>query len=202
MTRSRTLGVVAGVVVLALGAAPVFAQDEAPAEPMDSMAGMSVEVTGVEYAYTGLPETLEVGSEITFANDGAELHEIIIMRVADGVDQSFEELMAMDAEGIDPMAEGLVEMVGAGPLFALPGTTAEGSIVLDKAGRHVALCFIPQGAVPEVFEAAGLDIMDMGPETDVASLPEEIQAIFMGPTHLDGGMVQQFTVVDSEDAAA
>ncbi len=202
MTRSRTLGVVAGIAALALVAVPALAQEEAPADSMDSMAGMSVEVTGVEYAYTGLPETLEVGSEITFTNGGSELHEIFIVRVADGVEQSFEELMAMDAEGRDPMAEGLVEMVGAGPLIALPGATAEGSLVLDKPGQHVALCFIPQGAVPETFEAAGVDIMQMGPETDVASLPEEIQAIFMGPTHLDGGMVQPFTVVDSAEASA
>lgn len=198
MTRTRTLGVVAAVAALTLTAVPAFAQDDAPAESMDeAMASVSVGVTGVEYAFQGLPESVEVGSEITFTNEGAELHEIVIVRVADGVEQSFEELMAMDAEGRDPMAEGLVEMVGAGPLLALPGETAEGSLVLDKPGEHVALCFIPQGADPAVFEAAGLDIMDMGPETDPATLPEEIQAIFMNPTHMDGGMVQTFVVTEA-----
>jgi len=99
MTRSRTLGVVAGIAALTLAATPVFAQEEvAPADSMDSMdsmAGMGIEVTGVEYAFTGLPETLEVGSEITFTNDGAELHEIAVIRIAEGVTESLEDLLAM-----------------------------------------------------------------------------------------------------------
>ena len=168
MTRTRTLGIVAGMVVLALSAAPAMAQDEASSDEMDSMADMSVEVTGVEYAFTGLPEALEVGSEITFTNGGAELHEIVIVRKAEGVTETLEELLAMDAEGRDPMAEGLVELVGEGPLIAFPGTTAEGSLVLDQPGEHIALCFIPQGFDPAVFEANGVDIMTMSEDTDPA----------------------------------
>jgi plastocyanin len=191
---------------LTLAATPVFAQEEAaPADSMDSMdsmAGMAVEVTGVEYAFAGLPETLEVGSEITFTNDGAELHEIVIVRKAEGVEETIEELLAMEAEGRDPMAEGLVEMVGEGPLIAMPGTTAEGSLVLDKPGEYVALCFIPQGFDPAAFEAAGVDIMTMGPETDMATLPEDIQAIFGNPPHLAAGMIQPFAVTEAEQPAA
>ena len=201
MTRSRSLGVVAAVAALALAATPTLAQDEAATE-MDSMAGMGVEVSGVEYAFSGLPETLEVGSEITFTNDGAELHEIVIVRKAEGVEETIEELLAMEAEGRDPMAEGLVEMVGEGPLIAMPGTTAEGSLVLDQPGEHVALCFIPQGFDPAAFEAAGVDIMTMGPETDLASLPEEVQAIFANPPHLAAGMIQPFMVTAAEELAA
>ena len=201
MTRSRSLGVVAAVAALALAATPTLAQDEAATE-MDPMAGMGVEVSGVEYAFSGLPETLEVGSEITFTNDGAELHEIVIVRKAEGVEETIEELLAMEAEGRDPMAEGLVEMVGEGPLIAMPGTTAEGSLVLDQPGEHVALCFIPQGFDPAVFEAAGVDIMTMGPETDLASLPEEVQAIFANPPHLAAGMIQPFMVTAAEEPAA
>ena len=201
MTRSRSLGVVAAVAALALAATPTLAQDEAATE-MDPMAGMGVEVSGVEYAFSGLPETLEVGSEITFTNDGAELHEIVIVRKAEGVEETIEELLAMEAEGRDPMAEGLVEMVGEGPLIAMPGTTAEGSLVLDQPGEHVALCFIPQGFDPAAFEAAGVDIMTMGPETDLASLPEEVQAIFANPHHLAAGMIQPFMVTAAEELAA
>ena len=32
--------------------------------------GLSVEVGGVEYAYTGLPRSLPAGTELTFRNDG------------------------------------------------------------------------------------------------------------------------------------
>lgn len=197
MTRTRTLGIVAGMVVLALSAAPAMAQDEASSDEMDSMADMSVEVTGVEYAFTGLPEALEVGSEITFTNGGAELHEIVIVRKAEGVTETLEELLAMDAEGRDPMAEGLVELVGEGPLIAFPGTTAEGSLVLDQPGEHIALCFIPQGFDPAVFEANGVDIMTMSEDTDPATLPAEVQAIFANPPHMAAGMIQQFVVADA-----
>jgi plastocyanin len=203
MTHSRTSGVVAAMAALALTAVPVFAQDEAPAEPMDTMAEeMTVEVTGVEYAFAGLPETLEVGSEITFTNEGAELHEIVLVRKADGVTESIEELLAMEAEGRDPMAEGLVEMVGEGPLIAMPGMTAEDSLVLDQPGEYVALCFIPQGFDPAAFEAAGLPIEEMGPEFDPSTAPEEIQAIFANPPHIAAGMIQPFTVVEAEEEAA
>lgn len=198
MTHSRTLGIAAGIAALALGVAPVAAQDEAPADPMDSMAGMGIEVTGVEYAFAGLPETLPVGSEISFTNDGAELHEIVIIRKAEGVTESIEELLAMEAEGRDPMAEGLVEMIGEGPLIAFPGTTAEGVLVLDQPGEHVALCFIPQGFDPAVFEANDVDIMTMGEDTDPTTLPDEVQAIFANPPHLAAGMIQPFVVTAAE----
>ena len=198
MTHSRSLGVVAAVAALTLAAVPVVAQEEAPAESMDdAMAGMSIAVTGVEYAFAGLPETMEVGSEISFTNEGAELHEIVIVRKAEGVTESIEELLAMEAEGRDPMEEGLVELVGAGPLIAFPGTTAEGTLVLDQPGEHVALCFIPQGFDPAVFEANGVDIMTMGEDTDPATLPEEVQAIFANPPHMAAGMIQPFVVTEA-----
>ena len=204
MTRTRTLGVMVGSAALALsmGVATATAQDEAPAEPMDSMAGMSVEVTGVEYAFSGLPEMLEVGTEISFTNGGAELHEIVLIRKAEGVTETVEELLAMEAEGRDPMAEGLVELVGEGPLIAFPGTTAEGVLVLDQPGDYVALCFIPQGFDPAVLEANGVDIMSMGEDTDPSTLPEEVQAIFANPPHLAAGMIQPFTVTAAEGEAA
>ena len=199
MTRSRTLGVLAGATLLALGASPTFAQDEAPADPM---AGMSVQVTGVEYAFTGLPETLPVGSELSFTNDGAELHELVVVRIADDVTESVEELLAMEGEGRDPMAEGLVEMVGEGPLFAEPGQMAEGALVLEREGRYVALCFVPQGFDPLVLEAAGLGPDDLGPETDPSTLPEEVQAILANPPHLAAGMIQEFVVTADDESEA
>lgn len=203
MIRPRSMMTLTMTAILAFAATPALAQDDAPAEPMDTMADMSLEVTGVEYVFMGLPETLPVGSEISFTNGGAELHEIVIVRKADGVTETIEELLAMEAEGRDPMEEGLVEMVGEGPLVAPPGMTAEGTLTLDRPGEYVALCFIPQGFDPAVFEANGVDLMAMGPDTDVATLPEEVQAIFANPPHLAAGMIQTFVVTaDDGDAEA
>mgnify|MGYP001826924169 FL=1 len=170
--------------------------------PADSMDDMTVEVTGVEYAFTGLPETLPVGSQLTFTNQGAELHELVLVRIADGVTESLEELLAMEAEGRDPMAEGLVEMVGAGPLLAMPGETAEGSLALDQEGQYVALCFIPQGFDPTALQAAGVGLEDLGPETDPSTWPEEVQAIMANPPHLEGGMITEFLVTAGDETTA
>ncbi len=195
MTRTRTLGVMVGSAALALsmGVATAVAQDEAPAEPMDSMADMTVEVTGVEYAYSGLPDTLPVGSTLTFTNEGIELHELILIRIADDVTESFEEILAMSEEGTDPMEAGLIEMVGEEPLIAEPGQTAEGSLTVDREGRYVALCFIPQGFVPETL--AGFGVTEDMPEEE---WPPEAQAIRANPPHVFAGMVQELTVVAAE----
>ena len=198
MIRRRGPLALAMAVALTLAVTPMVAQDEATEEPMHDMSGIGVEVTGVEYAFLGLPRELPVGSEISFTNEGAELHEIVIVRIADGVTEHIYELLALAAEGRDLMAEGLVEMVGQGPLVAPPGMAAEGTLVLDRTGEYLALCFIPQGFDPAVFKANGVDLMAMGPDTDISTLPEEIQAIFGNRPHFRSGMYQQFVVTDAE----
>ena len=188
MIRSRTLALVGAAALLLVSAAPAVAQDDA------AMDAMTVEVGGVEYAYTGLPTSLPSGTELTFRNDGIELHELVLVRIADGVTESFEELLAMEAEGRDPMAEGLVEM--AGPLIAGPGEVAAGSLPLELEGNYVAICFIPQGVIPE--ELAALGIEDMGPDMDMSALSPEAQeymaALEANPPHFALGMVQEFAV--------
>ena len=156
MTRTRTLGVVIGTAALALAAVPALAQDDAEtmAEP--------IEVGGVEYAFTGLPTSVPAGTELTLRNDGAELHEIFVMRVADDVTESFDELMAM---GEEAMTSGKVVPVSEAPLVVMPGETSEGSIALEQEGRHVAICFVPQGVIPA--DLAALGITDIGPDMDV-----------------------------------
>ena len=194
MSRSRSLALFGATALLLLSAAPVVAQDEASPDTTMEMEGLTVEVGGVEYAYTGLPTTLPAGTELTFRNDGAELHELVLVRIADGVTESLEELLAMESEGRDPMAEGLVEMVGDEPLIATPGEMAEGSLPLEREGRYAALCFIPQGFVPSELEALGFTLEMLGPDPDPADLPPEVQEVMANPPHLAAGMVQEFTV--------
>ena len=194
MSRSRTLGIVGAAALLVVSAAPAAAQDEAATDSTMDMEGLSVEVAGVEYAYTGLPTSLPAGTALTFRNDGAELHELIVARIADGTTESLEELLGMEAEGRDPVAEGLVEIIGGAPLIANPGEVAEGSLLLEREGDYVALCFIPQGFVPSELEALGVTPEMMGPDTDPADLPPEVQELMANPPHLAAGMIQEFTV--------
>ena len=142
--RSRTLALVGAVALLLVSAAPVVAQDEATTDNAMDMEGLTVAVGGVEYAYTGLPTSVPVGTTLTFTNNGAEVHEMVLLRIGDETTETLEELLAMDAEGRDPMEEGLVEFIGGEPLFAAPGTTAEGTLPLDREGRYVVMCSIPR----------------------------------------------------------
>lgn len=194
MSRSRTLAIVGAAALLVVSAAPVAAQDEATTDSTMDTEGLSVEVAGVEYAYAGLPTSLPAGTALTFRNDGAELHELIVARIADGTTESLEELLGMEAEGRDPVAEGLVEIIGGAPLIANPGEVAEGSLLLEREGNYVALCFIPQGFVPSELEALGVTPEMMGPDTDPADLPPEVQELMASPPHLAAGMIQEFTV--------
>ncbi len=188
MSRSRSLALVGAAALLLVSAAPVVAQDEATTDDTMDMEALAIDVGGVEYAFTNLPTSVPVGTELTFSNNGAEVHEMVLLRFADGVTESLEDLMAMDAEGRDPMAEGLVEIVGGMPLFAAPGTTAEGSLTVESEGRHVALCFIPQGLTD--FSA----LEQIGPDTNPEDLSPELQALMANPPHVALGMVQEFTV--------
>jgi len=188
MSRSRTLALVGAAALLLVSAAPVAAQDEATTDDTMDMEGLSLDVGGVEYAFTRLPSSVPAGTTLTFTNEGAEIHEMVVVRVADGVTESLEELLAMEAEGRDPMAEGLVEMVGDMPLFAAPGTTAEGTRTLGVEGRYAVLCFIPQGLTD-------MSVLEqLGPDANPEDLAPEIQALMANPPHLALGMIQEFTV--------
>ena len=188
MSRSRTLALVGAAALLLASASPVMAQDDtATDDPMD-MEGLTLDVGGVEYAFTNLPTSVPVGTSLTFTNNGAEVHEMVLMRIGDDVTESLEELLAMEAEGRDPMAEGLVEMVGDMPLFAAPGTTAEGTRTLESEGRYVVLCFIPQGLTD-------MSVLEqLGPDSNPEDLPPEVQALMANPPHFALGMIQEFTV--------
>ena len=189
MSRSRTLALVGAAALLLVSVAPVAAQEEeANTDSAMDTEGMTVEVTGVEYAFQGLPTSLPAGSELTFTNAGAEVHELVLLRIADDTTETLEELLAMEAEGLDPIGEGLVEFIGGAPLFAAPGAVAEGTLPLEQEGRYAALCFIPQG----VTDMSALEFL--GPDADPADAPPEVQELAGNPPHLALGMIQEFTV--------
>jgi plastocyanin len=146
----------------------------APAEASagaTASAGAGTEVVGVEYAYENIPDSVALGTELTFRNNGAEAHEMVLARKNAGVTTSFEELLAMPEEE----SSKLVTFVGQ--LMANPGETAEGSLVADGAGDYLAICFFPQGWT---------EIPEGTPGPD-ASLPA-------GAPHFTLGMLKEFTV--------
>jgi plastocyanin len=134
-------------------------------------AGAGTEVVGVEYAFQGIPDSVAVGTAMTFRNGGQEAHEIVLARKNAGVTTTFEELLAM------PEEESSKFVTFVGQLMANPGDTAEGQLVADAAGDYLAICFFPQGwtEIPE------------GTPDPAASPPT-------GAPHFTLGMLQEFTV--------
>ena len=199
MERSRKLAGLLASAALVLAAAPAWAQDESPSAPADmgdmaDMAGPTIEVTGVDYAYVGLPTSVPAGTTLTFKDDGTEVHEMIVVHILDET-TPLEELMAMPPEDTASLSE------DAGALFALPGTSADGSITLETPGRYVALCFVPQGMSIDAFESVGIDPYQLDPEADPSELPPEAQELFASlqsnPPHMALGMIQEFTVTEA-----
>ena len=113
--------------------------------------------------------------------------------------ESFEELLALSASGVDLEAEGYIDMeFGNQMLLATSGQSAEGGIILDREGRYAALCFIPSGLESAKLEELGVDLSTLGPDTDPSTMSPEVQAylgeVMGNPPHIAQGMIQEFFV--------
>lgn len=152
----ETLSVmVTAAMLLLLGAGSAGADDH------------TVEITGVDYAFDGVPETVPTGTELTFTNASeVEFHEMVMFRVDDDQDMSLEEIVEKAAQESDgPPPEWLTFK---GVALAMPnedGFTPEGPVVLDEPGRYLLLCFIPTGADPEAI-AEAIESGATGPELE------------------------------------
>jgi hypothetical protein len=135
-----------------------------PGEPPADGAS-PVTVTAVEYAFDDVEVDYPAGDHaFTLANEGAELHEVILLRIReDGV--TFDDLMAMS----DEEAEAAIDFVGGA--VACPGDTAEPFGATLEPGRYVLACFLPVGSTPGA-DPAQLD----------------------GPPHAEEGMVHEIVI--------
>ena len=99
------------------------------------------DVTAADYSFAGIDDEMAAGvHSFEITNEGAEAHVLSVIRKADGVTQSWDEILAA-GEG-----SGLYEDVSNG--FAPPGGT--GYAVVDLApGEYMALCPIPTGTTME-----------------------------------------------------
>jgi len=86
------------------------------------------------------PETIEAGEVILgFTNQGAELHEAVLMRLAEG--SSVEDLIGLLSGEAPPAPEAMPVGVG-GVQGILPGASQVAKLDLE-AGNYVLLCGIP-----------------------------------------------------------
>ena len=163
-------------------------------------------VAASEYAFGGIPEEVPAGpTVINLENIGEQVHEIAIYRINDDVTLTIEELLALPEEEADAMVTFL------GENFAFPGDAGH-KVVDFTPGRHVALCFIPDGTTAENFEQMiaeeeGEEAEGSIPEDTMqpsgSSVPADGSAPAEGsapggeehPPHFTLGMIQEFTVV-------
>lgn len=157
---------------------PAF--DEPYAQVIEYMRGncgyAELNLVASDYEFGGLsPEVTAGPTIISMENIGEEVHEIALFRFNDDVTMTAEELLAL------PEEEAFANVTPAGFAFVFPG--AVGNTVVDfTAGRYVALCFLPEGALPEVM--AQME----GPES---TTPPGVE---LGPPHFTLGMLHEFQV--------
>jgi len=145
-----------------------------PASPVSSEAGgRTFSVTGEDYAFRGLPPEINAGDKLTLTNASTkELHELVAVRLKDGESRSSAELAklgedefaALAAEPGPPTAVLLRAPGGA------PQIDAVGDGTLSKPGRYFIGCFIPTGADPAAYLAAGEQETD-GPPAGFDGVP-------------------------------
>lgn len=186
-----TLPLAAGLVLAALLAgcgaeATPSAAPATPAPPADAddapLPADAVEVVGVDYGFDGLPPSVTPGTALSFRNASAEeFHEMVVMRVADGEDRPVEELIGLPEDQLMPLLS-FVGVAAAAPEET--GTVVDGDLTLVEAGRYVLVCFIPQGADPELVEATFLG-------EEPADGPPDLGD---GPPHAMVGMARDLTV--------
>ena len=152
---------------------PEFGEAQAEVDPWmfdECDFDQKAEVSASEYKFEGLPDELDTGNTaILLTNEGEEMHELAVMRKADGVTQSWDEILALPQEE----AEQLVVQVGG--TFA-PRKDTKGMAVVDLVpGEYVVTCFVPTGST----------MAADGAVTEGTGVP-----------HFMGGMVHEFTVAD------
>lgn len=196
-TGGRT-AVLALTLAVAVGAAACSSDDgdaepettvsaHAPADTADD--GSAIEVVGVDYAFEDAPTQATSGTSFTFSNDSTvEAHEMIVMRIDEEETRPLQELLELPPEEVEQVS------TFVGMQFALPGEDGVDPespkepappVTLSEPGRYVFLCFIPEGADPDVYR----EVL----EADGASGPPEAEG---GPPHAALGMVHELTITE------
>jgi hypothetical protein len=149
-------------------------------EPSDDAQAVTIGVVEAQeggqtvYSFTENAANIPgVGSyAVTFQNDGAEAHELIVSRINDDETRTIEELLQALAAG----EEGQTFSTLVGATSACPGESTTVGMDIESAGRYVLSCNFPVGSVP------GLSMEDFGALAETA------------PPHAAQGMVVEAVV--------
>lgn len=189
MTTPRKLALRLGI--LALGAGLIFSlacssdddDTASPASTPTSPAPVTLNVTGVDYGFLGLPGTsIAVGSSVQFKNDSdKEIHELVALRINDDEKRAVKDLLALSDEELMGVLAMDPEMVLVAPPSS-EGFAVVGDGKFSRAGRYAILCFIPTGADPDAFMEAAQGGGEGPPQIDG------------GPPHAFQGMVGEVIV--------
>lgn len=195
MSSARFRRSMVGVALSALMVLGACVDDDDPEEtpteestseesPADESPGASadVAVTGADYSYTGIDETLAAGAKVTFKNTSAkEAHEIVAFKLPDTEKRPAADIFKL------PEAE-LNAALGGPPAFVIvappssDGMAVVGDGTLNDPGRYVFACFIPTGANPDEYMKAAQEAGDDAP------------VVAGGPPHFTQGMFAEATV--------
>lgn len=114
-----------------------------PAEDLDPDA-TPVTVTAKDYEFVGADALAAGGSfGVTFENEGNEIHEFALSRLAEDEDRPVEEILA---SGEEP------ELTEVAFGIACPGASTTFNADVSEPGRYVAVCFVPVGTTAETTE--------------------------------------------------
>lgn len=100
----------------------------------------TVEVAAGEFQYEGIASTYSSGkTAFRVTNNGAQVHELLILRRNDGVTESWDDILVLSEE------EGMRVASVSGAAF-VPSTGSQGVLIANLTpGDYVAVCFIPDG---------------------------------------------------------
>lgn len=99
-----------------------------------------IDVSGIDYGFEGLPDTIDAGRvAIRFTNNTEmdEPHELVLMRKVEGVTETASELLAL------PEEELMSKIIPAAVVFADAKDGTGVALVDLEAGNYVAVCMIP-----------------------------------------------------------
>jgi hypothetical protein len=135
---------------------PAFASAQGEVYPqLGGLCGFEqVDVTAVDDGYEGFPAQLAAGTAVVTldnASAAGELHEMVLIKLAEGDRTSLDDLFAMSeeeaADHFDPTSPPVAVLAAADQVG---GTSVE-----LTPGRYVYACFIPVGTTSFEAEGAG-----------------------------------------------
>ena len=145
--------------------------------------GDTVTVTGTDYRFENLPESVKAGTTLTLKNSSSkELHEMVVVKLPDTEKRSVDELIKLPEAQFEAVSPNRPALVRLRPPGGAPEIKALGNGKLTEKGRYIVVCAIPTGADPAAYLKAS--------EAESEGPPKG----FNGAPHFTMGMYGEITV--------